>query len=70
MKNSEELKEEALSLIRKWDKERGEGWSDDSYEIVDIMIEFYNLQKLNTNSLSDLSLNEWQDLYNKGLLDE
>ena len=39
--NNEELKEKALKLIRKWDKERGEGWSDDSYEIADIMVEFF-----------------------------
>jgi hypothetical protein len=40
-KYNEELKEKALKLVRKWDKERGEGWSDDSCEIADIMVEFF-----------------------------
>ena len=40
-KYNKELKEKAFKFIRKWDKERGEGWSDDSYEIADIMVEFF-----------------------------
>lgn len=34
--------ERALALIKKWDEERGEGWSEDSLEIARIMDEFYN----------------------------
>ena len=38
---SEELKEKALEMIWKQDQEQGEGWSDDSYAIADIMVKFY-----------------------------
>ena len=40
-KYNEELKEKALKLVRKRDKEEGEGWSNDSYAIADIMVEFF-----------------------------
>ena len=40
-KYNKELKEKALNLIRKLDKEEGEGWSNDSYAIADIMVKFY-----------------------------
>ena len=39
--NSEELKEKALKMIRQEDEVQGEGWSDDTYAIADIMVKFY-----------------------------
>lgn len=40
-KYKKELKEKALEMIWKQDQEQGEGWSDDSYAIADIMVKFY-----------------------------
>ena len=40
-KYKKELEEKALKMIRKQDQEQGEGWSDDSYAIADIMLKFY-----------------------------
>lgn len=39
--NKEELKEKAFNLVKKRDKEEGEAWSNDSYAIADIMVEFF-----------------------------
>jgi hypothetical protein len=40
-KHKEELKQKALSMVWRQDQEQGEGWSDDSYSIADIMVKFY-----------------------------
>ncbi len=41
--SSDELKDKALEMIWRIDKERGEDWSNDSYAIADVMVEFYEL---------------------------
>ena len=41
LKRREELKEKAFNLIREWDGKLGEAWSDDSYAIAEIMVEFH-----------------------------
>ena len=40
-KHKEELKEKALKMVQRQDQEQGEGWSDDSYAIANIMVKFY-----------------------------
>jgi len=40
-KYKEELKEKALKMVWEQDQEEGQGWSDDSYAIADIMVKFY-----------------------------
>jgi len=39
------LEERARELIKEWDDELGESWSDCSDEIARIMVEFYRMVK-------------------------
>lgn len=62
------MKEEALKLIAEWDEARGEGWSDCSGEIAQIMSDFAKAQitKL-LKDLKDLRRHEmefdWTSMY-------
>lgn len=62
------MKEEARKLIAEWDEDRGEGWSDCSAEISEIMRDFAKVQiaKL-LKGLKDLRRHEmefdWTSLY-------
>jgi hypothetical protein len=38
------MKEEARKLIAEWDETNGEGWSDCSEDIADIMVSFAKVQ--------------------------
>jgi hypothetical protein len=38
------MKEEARKLIAEWDEHSGEGWSDCSEDIADIMVSFAKVQ--------------------------
>ena len=62
------MKEEARKLIAEWDEDRGEGWSDCSCDIAEIMRDFAKAQIVKLlKDLKDLRRHEmefhWTSMY-------